>query len=349
MRLGWAAVAAALSLAAGLVAAPGDAAQPAQASATAAADPLAGLRGLSPSAAAVQPRALALKLSPVAHGRNATVADLVAGPLPPELASVVVKSGLSPGVDSSVDAALLGYKLHGFRGWSVDPAGPRSVTLKVPALVLPGATVKRFAQDYLERQLSGTAGASVEQRGPVLDRRLFDAEPRLRVKLPDGTALRGDLVLRVDVYQAGSDGEEKPVDTVPVGFLIRRREARLVTTKALHRGDPLGPEDLALVEDDTTYDTDSIGGFDKVAGKVARTFVPAGKVLARAMVDEPVAIQRGDIVRLMVRSGGVVLEASAKALRDARVGETLPLQVLDTDRPVQARCVEPGVAVREAP
>jgi flagella basal body P-ring formation protein FlgA len=303
------------------------------------------------AATVLEPRALAMKVSPVAHSRNATVADLVEGPLPSVLAALVVKPGLSPGVDVTVSVDLLGLKLRqvNLLGWTVDPKGPRSVLLKVPALSLPGATIRRFAQDYLMQLLSGSAGADVEPRGPVGDLRLFDDEPRLHVSLPEGLALRGNVVLKVDVMQAGPDGEDRLSASVPVGFLVRRHEGRLVSTREIHRGEALGPQNLALVDADATYESDSVDGFDKVAGKVARTFVGGGKVLARAMVDEPIAIQRGDIVRLMVHSGGVILEASAKALRDARVGESLPLQVLDTDRPVQARCVEVGVAVREAP
>jgi flagella basal body P-ring formation protein FlgA len=279
------------------------------------------------------------------------MADLIEGPLPALMAALVVKPGLSPGLDVTVDSSLVALKLRqvNMKGWSFDLRGPHSVLLKVPALVLPGTAVRRFAQEYLEQRLSGTAGVAIEQRGPVNDLRLFDAEPRLNVNLPEGSALRGDVVLRVDVLQTGGDGEEKLSASVPVGFLVRRHEGHLVTTQVIHRGDALGPQNLALIDADATYDSDSITSLDKVAGKVARTYVGAGKVLARAMVDEPIAIQRGDIVRLMVHSGGVVLEASAKALREARVGESLPLQVLDTDRPVQARCVEPGVAVREAP
>jgi flagella basal body P-ring formation protein FlgA len=307
---------------------------------------------LSPSAVAViAPRALALKLSPTAHGRNGLLGELVEGPLPPALAAVVVKPGLSPGSDVTVDSALVALKLRqkGMQGWTLAAGNPRSVTLKVPSQALPGADIRRFAQQFLEQRLSGTAGASIEPRGSVPDLKLFDAEPRLKVRLPDGAALRGDLVLRVDVLQAGADGEDKLSATVPVGFLVRRHEGCLVVTKTIRKGDALGPENLTLIEADATFDADGIPDLGAVAGKVARTYVAAGKVLTPSMVDQPVAIQRGDVVRLMVRSGGVVLEATAKALRDARIGETLPLQVIDTNRPVQARCVEAGVAVRDAP
>jgi flagella basal body P-ring formation protein FlgA len=151
------------------------------------------------------------------------------------------------------------------------------------------------------------------------------------------------------VMQSNGGDAEELAASVPVSFLVRRREGRLVALRPIRRGDLLGAENLALREDDSTYDPDGIPSLDAVAGKVAKSFVPEGHVLTMAMVDLPLAIQSGDIVRLLVHSGGVVVVASAKALRDARIGDSLPLQVVDSQRQVQGRCVDAGVAVTEAP
>jgi flagella basal body P-ring formation protein FlgA len=297
-----------------------------------------------------QPRDLAYKLSPSAHSRNATLGDLLQGPLPSELAGLVVKPGLAPGHDVRVDSALVGFKLRQFgAGWRLQAGSPASVALRVPAQTVAGGDLRQFAQQFLLGQLSGTAGASAEPRGPVQDLTLFDAPIRLVVRLQEGQALRGDVVLRVDVMQAADGGQDVLAASVPVSFLVRRREGRLVAIRPIRRGDLLSAENLALREDDATYDPDGVPGLDAVAGKVAKTFVAEGHVLTMAMVDLPLAIQNGDIVRLMVHSGGVVVMASAKALRDARIGDSIPLLVVDSQRQVQGRCVDAGVAVTEAP
>lgn len=296
-------------------------------------------------------RAVALKLSPVAHSRNASLRDFVEGNLPDDLGGLVVKPGLVPGRDVQVDTALVAVKLRqGAKdGWSLRPDAPVAVTLKVPQLKLPGADLRKFAQDFVLERLSGTGGVSVEPSGLVQDLVLFDSPLKLKVRLPDGLALRGPVTLRVDVWQAGGGEQDALVASLPVSFIIRRQEGHLVTLRAIKRGERLGPENLALREEDATYEVDGVSSMDSVLNKVARTFIPEGKVLTQAMVDEPIAIQRGDVVRLLVKSGAVVVETSAKAMRDARIGESIPLQVIDTDRTVQARCVEPGVVVRDAP
>jgi len=302
------------------------------------------------AAAQVEPRELAYKVSPVAHARNATLGDLLQGPLPDDLAGVVVKPGLAPGHDVRVDSALVGFKLkqHG-AGWRLEAGSPVAVTLSVPLQRVSGADLRLFAQRFLMDQLSATAGASAEPVGPVQDLTLFDAPVRLVVRLQDGQALRGEVALRVDVMQADDAGQEALAATVPVSFLVKRKEGRLVAIRPIRRGDLLGAANLALREDDATFDPDGIPSLDLVAGKVARTFVEEGHVLTMAMVDQPLAIQSGDVVRLLVHSGGVVVVASAKALRDARIGDSIPLQVVDSQRQVQGRCVDAGVAVTEAP
>jgi len=293
---------------------------------------------------------LAYKVSPVAHGGNGTLGELLQGPLPEDLAKVVVKPGLVPGHDVRVDSSLVAFKLkqHG-KGLRLASGQPAAVTLQVPLQKVPGEDLRRFAQQFLLDQLSATAGASAEPRGTVQDLTLFDAPVRLGVRLQPGQALRGDVVLRVDVMQSPNGGEEKMVQSVPVSFLVRRKEGRLVAAHPIRRGDLLGAANLVLREDDATFDPDGIASLDLVEGKVARTFVPEGHVLSQAMVDLPMAIRNGDIVRLLVHSGGVVVVASAKALRDARIGDSLPLQVVDNQRQVQGRCVDAGVAVTEAP
>jgi len=302
------------------------------------------------AAAQAQPRALAYKVSPVAHARNATLGDLLEGPLPADLAAVVVKPGLAPGHDVRVDSALVGFKLkqHG-AGWVLESGSPAAVTLSVPLQHVSGADLRRFAQQFLMDQLSATAGASAEPKGPVQDLTLFDAPVRLVVRLQPGQTLRGEVALTVDVMQANGGDQDELAASVPVSFLIRRLESHLVATHPIRRGDLLSASNLALRQDDATFDPDGIDSLDAVAGKVARTFLEEGHVLTMAMVDQPLAIQSGDVVRLLVHSGGVVVVASAKALRDARIGDSIPLLVVDSQRQVQGRCVDAGVAVTEAP
>lgn len=305
----------------------------------------------APAAAPQGPRGEAvysLKLSPSAHGPNVLLADVLEEELPPALGSVAVKPAGAPGSSLQVDAKLVQLKLKHAGAGSLKP-GPRTLSVKVAAQKIEGKVLQEFARAFLAEQLSGTAGASIEDRGKVMGLRLYDPPVRLRVRPPEQGSLRGDVVLRVEALQSSYSGEEKLVASVPASFLVRRKELRLFTTAAVRRGEPLGVQNLAAKEADATYMPEGFSDIKEVQGKVARAYIPAGQPLGLALVEAPLAIRRGDLVKLLVKSGAVSVEVQARALRDARVGESLPLQVTDTSRQVQARCVEPGTAVREAP
>lgn len=292
---------------------------------------------------------LSLKVSATAQGPNVLLGDLVVEKLPPALAGMSVKVSGRPGGSVEVDSALVALKLKRDADGPWHLNGPKSVHVDVPAQKVPGSVLRDFATDFLKQQLSGTAGVEIQPQGGVQDLVLYGAPLKMTVRPAEGATLRGNLVLRVDVAQEIFGGEQRVAATVPVSFLVKRRESRLVTKGPIRRGDVLGPDNLEQREQDATFDHEGVADLAAVQGKVARVFIPAGKPLTAAMVEQPLAVHRGDMVRLLVRSGAVVVEASAKAMRDARIGESIPLQVDGSDRQVQARCVDAGVMVREAP
>lgn len=305
----------------------------------------AALHGAAPSSAA--PTQVMLKVSGTAHGPNIRMGDVVEG-LPAEASQLGVKASGMPGNHVTVDAALVALKLQRAPGGPYALSGPRHCEVSVGKQVLRGDDIRRFTQDYLEKRLSGTANAELKPLGMVADLPLYDAPVRLKVDPLEDAQLRGNLVLMVRVLQDDDKGAEREAASVPVSYLIKRQESRLVAIKVIRRGDVLGPENLALRDGDATFDERGFDSLGAVEGKVARAYVGVGKVLARSMVEFPALVKRGDIVRVVVHSGGVMIDATGKAMRDAREGEMIPVLMTDTRKELQARCVETGVVVYEA-
>lgn len=294
-----------------------------------------------------EPLAVTLRVSATAHGPNVLLGDVLDG-LPEEARAIGVKASGMPGNSVGVDAALVGLKLQRAPGGPYKLEGARECQVSVGLQLVKGEQIRRFTQDYLESRLSGTAGVELKPLGLVSDLKLYDAPVTLKVQPVEDGQLRGNLVLRVQVLQDGPGGAEKDAATVPVSFLIRRHEQRLVATQVIRKGDPLGAQNLALREDDATFDDRGFASLDEVEGKIARAYVGAGKVLTRGMVEFPALIKRGDVVRVMIRSGGVIIETNGTAMRDARQGESIPVTMTETRKQLQARCVEAGVLVYEA-
>jgi flagella basal body P-ring formation protein FlgA len=291
---------------------------------------------------------LTLRVTGTAHGPNVLMKDVIVEDLPEPLASVALKASGRPGGTVSVARFLAQVKLRGEQGqaWSVQ--GPNECQLSVPVQRIPGAQLQEFAGDFLAAQLSGTAGVSIEAQGVPLDLNTYEAPTRFTIK-PGTQDWRGNVVLLVRVMQPGPGDADKEVASVPVSYLVKRQEPRVYAVRALRRGDPLDPEALTVRQDDTTFQQgQGFSSGDELVGKRARAYIAAGREITADLVELPPAIRRGDIVRLLVKSGGIVVETQGKAQRDARVGETLPLEVEGTNSQVQARCVDVDVAVREA-
>lgn len=302
----------------------------------------------SPVSAVAEAKSLTLKVSGTAHGPNVLLKDVVAEELPEPLASQALKAAGKPGSSLSVPRALVQLKLKTASKAAWDLKGAEICNLSVPAQSIAGSQIQAFAADFLRGQLSGTAGATLEAKAKPADLSTYDAATRFEIK-PGGQDWRGVVVLRVQVMQPGAGGEDHEVASVPVSFLVRRQEPRVYASKALHKGDVLDAGVLTLRNEDTTFaQGQGFASLEEVIGKRVRAYIAPGKAVTADLVEIAPLIRRGDMVRLLIKSGGVLIETQGKAMRDARLGETLPLELEETKKQVQARCVEAGVAVKEA-
>lgn len=303
----------------------------------------------APVAVSSTVKVLQLKVSATAHGPNVLVGDLVEGSIPATVAGLAVRPAGRPGNKTSVDAALVMLKLRKAPEGPWQLAGASSCAVEAMGQKLPGQTIKAFAADFLKAQLSGTAGVEIVPLGAVNDLLVYDPPVRFKVLAPENSGFRGNVVLRVQVMQELFGGEEHETASVPVSFLVKRREARLVASRLIRRGELFSAENLALHQEDATFDQEGIADLESVVGKASKTHITQGMPLLDSMVDKPPLIKRGDVVRLLVRSGAVVIEATAKALRDGRLGESIPIEIEGSKKNSQARCVEAGTVVRDAP
>src|SRR6185503_8335836 len=102
----------------------------------------------------------------------------------------------------------------------------------------------------------------------------------------------------------------------------------VVAARTLKKGELVDAAAASLAEKDITYEPgEPLAGLDEAEGKRTAKPVPAGKVILKSMLEQPPLIKRGDMVRLVSRSGAVNVEVPAKALRDAAAGESLPVEI----------------------
>ena len=84
---------------------------------------------------------------------------------------------------------------------------------------------------------------------------------------------------------------------------------------------------------------------DRVVGRCPRRAIPNGAVIHAAALDEPPAVNRGDLVDIEVRSGSTRLAYVAKAESSGRTGQTVSLRNAESKKIFPARVEGRGKAV----
>jgi flagella basal body P-ring formation protein FlgA len=172
---------------------------------------------------------------------------------------------------------------------------------------------------------------------------------RLEIPPVSGGRFRGNVLLRVLARQSAEDGSVVDVGSATAGFLVTVRQNLAVALRPIRRGEAVDASNAGLSKLDTTFlAEDGYASLDDLAGLKAKTYIGQGKLISPAMLERPPLVHRGDIVKLVVRSGLISVQASAKALRDGALGDSLPVELLDSKKQVQGRVLDAGTVVSDS-
>lgn len=180
--------------------------------------------------------------------------------------------------------------------------------------------------------------------------RVEDVLYRYLLKLPDGVVQwvveggssslspgRQDVAVSVMV-----DGKLEKAIRVPANLKLVIRVP--VVLAPLQRGDTIGAQDIEWREITTVR---AIPGLvqseEDVAGMAAVRRIQEGVPLQLKWFETPMAVDRGDRVRVKVSSGkGLNIETVAVALEKGRVGDTIQLRNPDSQMRYEAKIIGPG-------
>lgn len=219
---------------------------------------------------------------------------------------------------------------------NTDPDRAGVGTEHVPISVVPEGSIGAVARDVVRTILR----ARDEDLRIVWPERHADfvfepvAGRAVHVK-PIGTSER--MPLSVTVY----DGD-RIVRTETVRAEISIRRTTHTASRVLTRGTPIGPDDFTTREIWTAPGLDPAG---EIVGQVTARRLEPGTLIEADDVRPPIVIERGEQITLHCISGAVAIRSPARALGDARDGETLVVEMAGTGRRVMARANGAGNAV----
>lgn len=145
----------------------------------------------------------------------------------------------------------------------------------------------------------------------------------------------------VDIYRDGEFAAKSHA------YLDVERHIKVVkAAEMLSRGTELGPENLIL--EDCVYKSnisDAYISIEEIEGMTARVSIQAGKVILPNMLTPKTLIERGDLVKVIVKVGRVELSMTGNAKKDGCEGDIIPIETDKSNESLLARVEAPGVVV----
>lgn len=294
-----------------------------------------------------------LKEEVVVNGPSVKVKDVLEPAPEGEAAEVKLARLGKPGSTLEINRDLVLLKLAsqaGVKDWKIKGS---SVKVAASRQVVKGADLVVFGHQYITAQLQALSGrASVEIQDPKLPSDALVPDRPVTLEVAGGTRSnwRGRLFLKIGLEQTLEDGQPWEAGSAMLSYLVKIKQPQLVALRAIARSEKIGPLNSALAEKDTTYQVEEgFSNTEAAYGLNARRMVPADGVILAGMVELPALVKRGDVVRLQAMSGAVRVETSVKVLRDGKKGDSIPVQVLETKKQINAVVVDEKTVQAGAP
>lgn len=259
-----------------------------------------------------------------------------------------VRLGPAPAVGAvhRVDAEWVRLRLRGAR---IDPArvriaGAERVLVTRAFQVVPGAAlveaVTRLAAARAEQGTgAGDGGIVLQPLAVPEDLRVplgtLSLEPRLAPAPPGATVLAAMVTVRLD----GRDHQ-----SVPLTLRVARHRPVLVAARPLEPRRPPGPDDLRLEPRLTTeIPADALTERPEAADLEVVRPVRAGEIVTARSLRPRLVVRRGELVTLVLESGGLRITAQGQAGQDGRRGDPVRVTNLGSRREVLGVVEAPGL------
>lgn len=152
-------------------------------------------------------------------------------------------------------------------------------------------------------------------------------------KVPDA---KGDGVCLVEI-----EGKNNRDRSFYVPFRAISKTKVFVLTNSRKKNEVLRPESVTAKE--TVLNDNKPAYPSKIEDVIGRTLkkdVAAGTVITYSMLDDPVVIQKGEIVNVIAENNKLVVRTKGKAMEKGKVGESIRVRNVQSDKEIFGRVVD---------
>lgn len=241
--------------------------------------------------------------------------------------SIVGKLTAQPGMRHEIDASRL--LIGGIVCLVLLAASANAATTKQQWQ--PTENIAAAAESFLRSRMGPGARRTTVKAGGLDSRhRLALCSQPIEAFLRRGTEIKAPRTI-VGVRCVG----EKPWTLyVPVNVFVT--DNVLVARRTLPRGHLLTKDDLVAEQRDVSrLFSGYVSNETELLGQRLKSQLIAGRILTPAMLQADVAVRRGQTVTLIIRSGGIDIRMSGKALADGAINQRIKVENTGSGRVVE--------------
>ena len=117
----------------------------------------------------------------------------------------------------------------------------------------------------------------------------------------------------------------------------------VIAAQDLPPGKPIGQDQIHMgTIDSAPYSPADALSAEQAVGLAPRRLIRAGQPVQRSVVEMPLEVERGEIVGLEAHFGGAFLKSKVRAEGSGRVGETIPVRNVESNKSFQVRIIRKG-------
>lgn len=117
----------------------------------------------------------------------------------------------------------------------------------------------------------------------------------------------------------------------------------VVASSRIRKGEIITPEKLQLTEIDISRIDSPYRLPRQVIGMQAKRTITSGKPLTSRNVEAPPLVRRGELVRIIAKSGQMQISSTGIAAMDGRPGDSIRIRNIQSNKLIHARVQSPGV------
>jgi len=153
-------------------------------------------------------------------------------------------------------------------------------------------------------------------------------------KVPDA---RGDGVCLVEIV----DGRSNRDRSVYVPFRAVQKVKVYILTDSARKGDVLRAE-LVTIRETHFNGKKSVypSRLDDIVGRIFKKDVAAGTVVTYLMLEDPVVIQKGEVVNIIAENKKLLVQTKGKAMEKGRMGDSIRVRNILSEKEVFGKVVD---------